>query len=378
MELTIQKTDLLDGLQMAQGIVEKKSSMPILSNVMIETAEEGINLVATDLQVGLRYRCPAVVKQPGGITVLARKFYEIIRELPEEAIYLKLKDNNRLFISCKGIQYHLVGLPILDFPALPETDQDEMITLEGADIREMIQKTIISISLEDTRYNLSGIYFEYVTNEDNKTILRMISTDGHRLSLIDKEIEPLKEGTFSQGVLLPRKAVSELLKILDKPGTIRLGFKENNGIIIKDNILIIMRLLDRKFPDYHLVLPKKKDKTLVLPKNNILDAMRRMAVLSTDKYKGIKLLLKKGGLEILSINPEIGDAKEEIPLEYKGEEMDIGFNPRYFIDALLVMNSEKVTIELSDAVSPAVLSGEKDPGYMALIMPMKVFEETQN
>lgn len=206
----------------------------------------------------------------------------------------------------------------------------------------------------------------------------MISTDGHRLSLMDKEIEPLKEGTFSQGVLLPRKAVSELLKILDKPGTIRLGFKENNGIIVKDNILIIMRLLDRKFPDYHLVLPKKKDKTLVLPKNNILDAMRRMAVLSTDKYKGIKLLLKKGGLEILSINPEIGDAKEEIPFEYMGEKMDIGFNPRYFIDALLVMNSEKVTIELSDAVSPAVLSGEKDPGYMALIMPMKVFEETQN
>ena len=378
MELTIQKTDLLDGLQMAQGIVEKKSAMPILSNVLIETADEGINLVATDLQVGLRFHCPAVVTQPGGITVLARKFYEIIRELPEEEIYLKLKENNRLFISCKGIQYHLVGLPVLDFPALPETDQNQMITLEGADIREMIQKTIISISLEDTRYNLSGIYFEYVNDEENRHTLRMISTDGHRLSLIDKKIEPLIEGTFSQGVLLPRKAVSELLKILDKPGSIRLGFKENNGIIVKDNILIIMRLLDRKFPDYHLVLPKKKDKTLLLPKNSLLDAMRRMAVLSTEKYKGIKLLLKKGGLEILSINPEIGDAKEEISLDYKGEKMDIGFNPRYFIDALLVMNSEKITLELSDAVSPAVLSGEKDPGYLALIMPMKVFEETQN
>jgi DNA polymerase-3 subunit beta len=378
MELTIHKTDLLDGLQMAQGIVEKKSAMPILSNVLIETADEGINLVATDLQVGLRFRCPAIVRQPGGITVLARKFYEIIREMPEEEIYLKLKENNRLFISCKGIQYHLVGLPVLDFPALPETDQNQMITLEGTDIREMIQKTIISISLEDTRYNLSGIYFEYVTDENNRHKLRMISTDGHRLSLIDKEIEPLAEGAFSQGVLLPRKAVSELLKILDKPGSIRLGFKENNGIIVKDNILIIMRLLDRKFPDYHLVLPKKKDKSLLLSKNSLLDAMRRMAVLSTEKYKGIKLLLKKGVLEILSVNPEIGDAKEELPLDYTGEKMDIGFNPRYFIDALLVMNSEKITLELSDAVSPAVLSGEKDPDYLALIMPMKVFEETQN
>jgi DNA polymerase-3 subunit beta len=345
---------------------------------MIETVDAGINLVATDLQVGLRFRCPAIVKQPGGITVLARKFFEIIREMPEEEIYLKLKENNRLFISCTGIQYHLVGLPVLDFPALPETDQNQMITLEGTDIREMIQKTIISISLEDTRYNLSGIYFEYVTDENNRHKLRMISTDGHRLSLIDKEIEPLAEGAFSQGVLLPRKAVSELLKILDKPGSIRLGFKENNGIIVKDNILIIMRLLDRKFPDYHLVLPKKKDKSLLLSKNSLLDAMRRMAVLSTEKYKGIKLLLKKGVLEILSVNPEIGDAKEELPLDYTGEKMDIGFNPRYFIDALLVMNSEKITLELSDGVSPAVLSGEKDPDYLALIMPMKVFEETQN
>ena len=225
MELTIQKNVLLDGLQMAQGIVEKKSAMPILSNVLIETVEGGINLVATDLQVGLRLHCPAVVKQSGGITVLARKFYEIIRELPEEDIYLKLKENNRLFISCQGIQYQLVGLPVLDFPALPESDQNQMITLEGSDIREMIQKTIISISLEDTRYNLSGIYFEYVPDQEGRKLFRMISTDGHRLSLIDKEVTEINEEAFTRGVLLPRKAVSELLKILDKPGIIRLGFQ---------------------------------------------------------------------------------------------------------------------------------------------------------
>jgi DNA polymerase-3 subunit beta len=176
-------------------------------------------------------------------------------------------------------------------------------------------------------------------------------------------------------VLLPRKAVSELLKILEKPGPIQLGFKENNGIIIKDKILIIMRLMDRKFPDYTLVLPKKKDKRLTLSKADLINAMRRMAVLSSEKYKGVKLLLSDDKLDIQSINPEIGEAKETIPLDYRGEKMDIGFNPRYFIDALQVMDSETIAMELSDGVSPAVLSGDRDPGYMALIMPMKIFEE---
>ena len=375
MELTIQKQPLLDGLQMVQGIVEKKSSMPILSNVLLETIEEGIHIVATDLQIGLRLTCPARIKQPGGITVLARKFFEIIRELPDGDIYIRLNENNRLFISCKDIQYQLVGLPLLDFPALPETEQNQLISLEGALIREMIQKTIFSISIEDTRYNLSGIYFEHLEQEGHK-ILRMVATDGHRLSLMDKEIGEFNEEVFPKGVLLPRKAVSELLKILDKPGPIQFGFKENNGLITKDQIVFIMRLLDRKFPDYNLVLPKKKDKIISIPKNDFLDSMRRMAVLSTDKYKGVKIILSKGKMDIQSINPEIGEAKESLSLEYQEEKVDIGFNPRYFIDALQVMNSDRVIMELNDGVSPAILKGEQDPGYLALIMPMKIFDET--
>jgi DNA polymerase-3 subunit beta len=375
MELTIQRQPLLEGLQMVQGIVEKKSSMPILSNVLLETIEEGIHIVATDLQIGLRLTCPAKIKQPGGITVLARKFFEIIRELPDGDIYLRLNENNRLFISCKDIQYQLVGLPLLDFPALPETDQNQLISLEGAVIREMIQKTIFSISIEDTRYNLSGVYFEHLEQEGHK-ILRMVATDGHRLSLMDKEIGAFNEEIFPKGVLLPRKAVTELLKILDKPGPIQFGFKENNGLIIKDQMLFIMRLLDRKFPDYNLVLPKKNEKIISIPKNDFLDSMRRMAVLSTDKYKGVKIILNKGKMEIQSINPEIGEAKEVLTLEYKEEKVDIGFNPRYFIDALQVMNSDRVLMELNDGVSPAILKGEQDPGYLALIMPMKIFDET--
>jgi DNA polymerase-3 subunit beta len=375
MELTIQKQTLLDGLQMVQGIVEKRSSMPILSNVLVETVDSGIQMVATDLQVGIRLKVPAQVKDPGGISLLARKLYEIVRELPDEDVYLKLNENNRLFISCKGTQYNIMGLPASDFPPLPEVDLKQVFNLEGSVLKDMIQRTIISVALDEGRYNLSGIFFEYF-QKDEKNWLRMVSTDGHRLTLQDKEIEPLAEEVFPKGVLLPRKAVTELIKMLETSGQVRIGFKDNNGVFTKDDTMMVMRLLEKKFPDYQLVLPKKKDKSVLVSKNNLLDTMKRMAVLSTDRYRGVKLLLSKGNLEIQSVNPDLGDAKEAIPLEYKGGKLEVGFNGRFFIDALQIMESETITLELSDSVSPAVLSGEKDPGFLALIMPMKLMEDS--
>jgi DNA polymerase III subunit beta len=375
MELKIQKQSLLDGLQMVQGIIEKRSSMPILSNVLLQTDEEGIYLIATDLQVGIRIKCPATIIDSGGISITARKFFEIVREFPDEEIYIKLKENNKLFISCQGSQFTISGLPAIDYPPLPEIELKQMITLEGSLLKDMIQRTIISVSLDEGRYNLSGIYFEYL-DKDGKNVLRMVSTDGHRLTLMDKEIEPLVEGVFTKGVLLPRKAVSEILKILEKPGPVQIGFKDTFGVFKKEDTLMIMRLLESNFPDYSLVLPKKKEKVVSIPKDNLMDTMKRMGVLSTDKYKGVKFSLTKGNLEILSVNPEIGEAKESIPLEYKGSSLNVGFNARFFIDALQVMDSENIILEFNEAVSPALLSGEKEPGFLALIMPMKLMEES--
>jgi len=375
MELTIQKQSLLDGLQLVQGIIEKRSSMPILSNVLIETYNDGIQIIATDLQVGIRLKCAAKIINAGGISIFARKFYEIIREFPDEEIYIKLKENNKLFISCKGSQFTISGLPSIDYPPLPETELSQTITLEGTLLRDLIQKTIISVSMDEGRYNLSGIYFEYIQKE-GKNILRMVSTDGHRLTLMDKEIEPLGEGVFPKGVLLPRKAVTEILKILEKPGPVQIGFKDTFGVFQKEETLIIMRLLESNFPDYNLVLPKKKDKIVSIPKDDLMNTMKRMGVLSTDKYKGVKFSLTKGNLEILSVNPEIGEAKESLPLDYKGLNLVVGFNARFFIDALQVMESETITLEFNESVSPAILRGEKEPGFLALIMPMKLMEES--
>lgn len=375
MELTVQKQALLDALQLALGIVEKRSSMPILSNVLMEAEGDFIKMVATDLQVSVRLQCPAEILQSGSISILARKLFEIIRELPEDKIYMKLNENNRLLISCKETRFNIVGLPAEDYPPLPDVESVQMIKLDGSILRDMIHKTIISVSMDEGRFNLSGIYFEYVQEEEKKA-LRMVSTDGHRLTIMEKEIEPLAEGLLSKGVLLPRKAVSELVKILENPGEAEIGFKETFGVVKKDETMMIMRLLESNFPDYHLVLPKKKSKTLMIPKDHLMETMRRMAVLSTDKYKGFKLILNEDNLEIQSVNPEIGDAKENLTLNYSGGPVEIGFNARFFIDVLQVMESETVILDLNDSVSPAILSGEEDPGFTALIMPMKLAEET--
>lgn len=374
MELNIQKQTLLDALQLALGIVEKRSSMPILSNILMETGDDSVRIMATDLQVSVRLQCPAQIMESGGISILARKFYEIIRELPEENIYMKLNENNRLLISCKDVRFNIVGLPASDYPPLPDLESVKTIKLEGSLLRDMIQKTIISVSLDEGRFNLSGIYFE-TTEKKEKNGLRMVSTDGHRLTIMEKNVDNLEEGFLSKGVLLPRKAVSELIKILETPGEAEIGFKDTFGVFKKEETLMIMRLLESNFPDYHLVLPKKKNKTVFIIKTDLIDIMKRMAVLSTDKYKGVKFKLSQGNLEIQSVNPDIGDAKENLALKYEGGPVEIGFNARFFIDVLQVMESETVTLDLNDSVSPAILSGDKDPGFLALIMPMKLAEE---
>lgn len=376
MELTIPKSSLYEGLQLVQGIVEKRSSMPILSNVLIETFDEGIFLTATDLQVGIRLKCQGKIKQPGSISVLARKFFEIVREMPDEDIYLLLKENDKLFISCKDAQFTISGISAADFPPLPEIDTVSFMTLDGEILKDMIQKTIISVSAEEGRYNLAGIFFEYFP-DDGKPRLRMVSTDGHRLTLIDKETEPLEEGVFPKGVLLPRKAVTELLKILEKDGSVQVGIKDKFALVQKEEITMVIRLLESNFPDYTVVLPKKKEKEIKLPKNQFLETMKRMGVISSDKYKGVRFNLSKGKLEIRSVNPDIGEAKESLSIEYKGVPLTMGFNARYFIDALQVMDSETVVLELNEAVSPALIRGEKEPGFLALIMPMKLSDDEE-
>lgn len=372
MHFSIEKEVFLKGLSKIQGIVEKRNTIPILSNVLIESDQEGILLTATDLEVGMRAAYSAKVKTPGKITVSAKKIYEIIKELPEKEISFKAKENSWIEISCGKSLFNIVGLSSDEFPHFPEPDETKMFPLSSALLAEMIEKTYFSVSTDETKYNLNGIYFKKI-EEENKNYLLLVATDGHRLALVKRPIETPEIEELSTGVIFPRKGILELKKITEEAETdIKLGFMDNSAVVIKDGTVIVMRLVDGAFPDYTRVIPKNNEEIIELPRDQFLHALKRMAILSSEKSKGVKVELKSGLLEISSSNPEIGDAHEELEINYQGAEMSIGFNARYVIDILQVLEEETINMAVKDDLSPGLITPAGDDGFMAVVMPMRL------
>lgn len=372
MNFSIEKEVFLKGLSRVQGIVEKRNTIPILSNVLIEASDESIRLTATDLEVGMRASYPARIEKNGKITVSAKKLYEIVKELPEQEVSFKAKDNCWIEISCGKSLFNIVGLAPEEFPHFPDADPSGMMPISGALLNEMIEKTAFSISNDDTKYNLNGIYFRTV-DEDGQNILRLVATDGHRLALAQREVETAQIEELAAGVILPRKGIHELKKIAEESsGDIRLGFMDNSAVVMRDDTVVVMRLVNGDFPDYNRVIPKQNDDIAVINRDTLLHALRRMAILSSEKSKGVKLQLKNGVLDISSSNPEVGDAREELEVEYKGPELTIGFNARYMLDILQALGNDKVRLAVRDNLSPGLITPEGDNGFLAVIMPMRL------
>jgi len=372
MLFSIEKEIFLKGLSRVQGIVEKRNTIPILSNVLIETDNDAIRLTATDLEVGMRAAYPAKISTAGKITVSAKKLYEIIKELPEQLITFKAKENCWIEISCGKSLFNIVGLSSDEFPHFPDANTEQMIPISGSLLNEMIEKTGFSISTDDTKYNLNGIYFRTV-DEEGKNILRLVATDGHRLALAQRTVPTARIDELSQGVILPRKGIHELKKIAEESdGDIRIGFMDNSAVVVRDNTVVIMRLVNGDFPDYNRVIPKQNEDIAVIGRDILLHALRRMAILSSEKSKGVKLQLKKDLLEISSSNPDVGDAREEMEVVYNGPEMVIGFNARYMIDILQALDNDKVKLAVRDNLSPGLITPDGDDGFLAVIMPMRL------
>jgi len=372
MHFTIEKEIFLKALGRVQGIVEKRNTIPILSNVLIETNSDNIQLTATDLEVGIRSFYPAKIKTNGKITVSAKKIYEIVKELPDQEISFKAKDNCWIEISCGKSVFNIVGLSSDEFPHFPGADREKMIPINGHLLNEMIEKTIFSISTDETKYNLNGIYIR-TFKEEEKNILRLVATDGHRLALAQRQVEMTQIDELEKGVILPRKGINELKKIAEEnTDDIYIGFMDNSAVVMRDNTTVIMRLVNGDFPDYNRVIPKQNEDIVTVNRDILLHALRRMSILSSEKSKGVKLQLKNNILEISSSNPEVGDAREEIDIKYSGPEMIIGFNARYMIDILQALGSEKIKIAVRDNMSPGLLTPDGDDGFISVIMPMRL------
>jgi len=374
MEIKIDRETLLKGIYRVQGILEKRSNMPILSSVLLSAKGDKLKISATDLEVSFEKSYPAKVIKSGDITLSGKRLLDISRETNSNEIHIVEKENNWVYISDGNAHYNLSFLPPDEFPVLTGIESEcVFIEIDGKVFSEMINKTIYATTMEESGFRLSGVFLEDI-HSDHNVYFRMVSTDGHRLSLIDKKVKNIDKLEMKNGIMIPKKSLIELNKFVLEEETIFIGLQKNNFIAKKNDSLIVIRLLDSKFPDYKNMLPEKnKDDTIItISKKNLLDTMRRMMIVGGDQYKGVIFNISDDYIEMISENPDLGDVKEKIDIKYKGKTIKAGFNPKYFIDALQPLESETIFLDIKDENSPCFITGEIDDGFIGLIMPIRI------
>jgi len=371
MELKIQRDELFKSVSRVQSIIERKSNMPILSTILLNASGSNLNISATDLELGFKQIIPANVIQEGSITISGRKLFEILKESKKPEFYIKEKENNWVYMSDDVARFDLACLPADEYPTFIEPEGVIMVKVDGETLSEMINKTIYSVTREDAGFKLSGVFTEKVTHNENM-FLRMVATDGHRLSMIDKTFTKLESLELGNGVMIPKKGMSEINKLASERGTVHIGFEQKKCVIKKDNALLVIRLLEVKFPDYHSVIPKEEKVLININRNSFFEAMRKMLILSNERYRAVKIKLENNIMELVSTNPDLGEAQENMDIEYQGESLEFGFNPQYFIDIVQSMESEYIDLGFIDNTKPCVIKGEADKGFLGLVMPMRV------
>ncbi|WHZ23844.1 MAG: DNA polymerase III beta subunit [Nitrospira sp.] len=376
MKVRIGREELLTGLQRVQGVVEKRNTMPILSNILLEAKHEGAEIVATDLEIGMRGLYKATVLEAGGVTISARKLYEIIKELPNGEIELISSDNNWTTIQAGKSQFKVVGLPSSDYPALPSIEREGLTPLTGAGLLELIRKTLFAAGDNDARYILNGLLVSLTTTEKKTTLLRLVGTDGHRLAVAEREVGTTGAKQPAQDIkaIIPKKAAQEMRRLLEEGGDAEplIGFTKNLMIFRKSGLLLTSRLMEGNYPNYQQVVPKESGKRLVIDRGLLEGALRRVSVLSKDKANAVKVSFAPGSMTLFSSNPDYGEATEELAARYEGEDLNTGFNARYLLDALSVMDGESVSLQMDTALSPCLMQEAESPGFKCVVMPIKV------
>jgi len=372
MEFKIARTDLLKALSLVQGVVEKKSTMPILSNTLFEAGKGGLTLTATDLEVGVIDVIPAEVIAEGRVAIHARGIYDIVRELSDATVHLKTDENNWITITCGKADFKIMGLTPDEFPALPKKGEGSQATVDTKTLASMIEKTAFAMSSDETRYALNGVYLEQA-GDKNKKLLRMVATDGHRLSITEREIPA--GWNLKKGVILPRKGVTELRKLIESAGEdqkVELWIDDKHAIAYSGNITLVIRLIDGAFPPYNQVVPKTTKRTISVARDAIAHALRRVSVVTSGQSRGVKFSVSPKNMEISSSNPDFGEAHEELVAQYRGDAFEIGFNAKYFMDVLNILEDEQAVFKLGDDTAPCLITSELDPGFTHIIMPMRL------
>jgi DNA polymerase III subunit beta len=368
MNLSVAKDQLIHGLQSVQNIVSTRTTLPILSNVLLRAGDGKLEFTATDLDVSVVCSVEANVKKKGASTIPVKRFFGIVRELASPEIELEIDEKNSCSISAGASFYKIHGLSADEFPPVQPLKDDKKITLPQEKFRGMLRKTSFAISSDESRYVLNGIF---ISLKEHK--ITLVATDGRRLALVDEEVDlpETSQGEF----IIPTKTVNELTRLLGDKGDIELCFTENQAsFTLKDDkgfsILIISKLVEGNYPNYRQVIPSETKERIALPREELLAAARRAQIMTSDKANSIKIAVSRNNLAITANSPEVGEARESLAINYKGKDMAIAFNPAYLIEPLAALTDDEVFLELIDELSPGVL--KINGPFLYVVMPMRL------
>ncbi|MDF0651897.1 MAG: DNA polymerase III subunit beta [Nitrospira sp. LK265] len=375
MKVRIGRDELLTGLQRVQGVVEKRNTMPILSNILFDAKHDGIEIVATDLELGVRGLYKATVVETGGVTISARKLFEIVKEVPPGEVELTSNDNNWTTIQAGKSQFKVVGLPSTEYPALPTIDREGLTPLSGDGLLELIRKTLFAAGDNDARYILNGLLVTLVAT-DRKTSLRLVGTDGHRLAVSEQEVGKADTKGVPQEIkaIIPKKAAHEIRHLLEEGGDSEplIGFTKNLMIFRKSGLLLTSRLMEGNYPNYQQVIPKESGRKISVNRTELESALRRVSVLSKDKASAVKVSFASGTMTLFTSSPDYGEASEDLPVQYEGDSLSTGFNARYLLDVFSVMDGETISLQMETPLSPCLIQEPDNPGFKCVVMPVKI------
>jgi DNA polymerase-3 subunit beta len=369
MDFVISKGTLLAELQSMQGVVEKKTTIPILSNIVLDAKKGRLELLATDLEVGIRTSCEAQVTRDGSTTLSARRLFDIVRLLPDADVRFKVDDGKWVTITCQKARFRVVGLPREDFPEIKEFDFAKGVPIERELLLDLINKVQFAIATDEGRYQISGA-LTFLSKRE----VTMVTTDGHRLAMARGRME---KGNFENKleIILPRKVLVELGRIGEGEKDVLFGHKDNQAFFKVGNTVLSANLLSGKFPDYEQVIPETNDKLVKLESAAFGDVIRRIALLSGERSRAIKMAVSKGTLEVSSNNPEVGEASETVEIDYNGAEMEVGFNSKYLLDFFQAHGDGQVILALKDEATQGLLRPvglEAGRDYRYVVMPMRI------
>ena len=363
MKFSVSKEKLLAGLQTVQNVVSTRTTLPILSNVLLQAADDQLRLTTTDLDVGVSGAVSAQIEKPGATTLPARRLATIVRELPAAEILVEVDSKNVASIRCGQSFFKILGLPEEEFPPLPKLNESRTFTIGQQLLRDALKKTSYAISTDETRYVLNGILFSFKENK-----LTLVATDGRRLALVDLEVEFPRSQEID--IIVPTKAVTELGRLLGDEGDVRLSVDENQVSFQIGETLLASKLIEGNYPNYRQVIPGEAKERVTLERELFLNAVHRVSLLSSEKSNSVKLVFSKNNIEIAANTPDVGEARESLAVAYKGREFSIAFNPEFLQAPLRVLTNEEVYLDMIDEMSPGVIKIQSP--FLYVLMPMRI------